>query len=142
MCLGGPTPPAVADCAFDPDALSIRQMILQRTTGEPRYDVLFLGRVRRVIDVDEGEEGGRSLARFRVRAHPVGFAPRHARVHFYELPPGVGSSASFEFHPGRRYAVVSDPRDDGTFRFDGACGETTKLSEERMHRLIRLDRRT
>jgi hypothetical protein len=131
--------PAGASCAYDPDALSIRQMIMQGTTGSDRFDVLFLGRVVRVQDLGGGE-GGPTIARFRVRVHPVGFAPRRARVRFWTPPPGVGVSENFEFRQGLRYAVVAHRRDNGVFLFDGACGQTTRLSRERMRRLIHLFR--
>jgi hypothetical protein len=131
--------PAGAACAYDPNALSIRQMIVQGTTGSDRFDVLFLGRVVRLRDLGGGE-GGPMIARFRVRVHPVGFAPHRARVRFWKPPPGVGASDNFEFRQGLRYAVVAHRRDNGVFLFDGACGQTTRLSRERMRRLIHLFR--
>jgi hypothetical protein len=134
-----PAPPASASCAYDPDALSIRQMIVQETTGSEQFDVLFLGRVDRLRDLGGGE-GGPTIARFRVREHPVGFAPDRARVRFWKAPPGVGLSENFEFQRGFRYAVVAHRRSDGVFQFDGACGQTTKLTRQRMRRLIHLFR--
>jgi hypothetical protein len=131
--------PAGASCAYDPDALSIRQMIVQGTTGSERFDVLFLGRVIRLHDLGGGE-GGPTIARLRVREHPVGFAPQRARVRFWKAPPGTSSSDDFEFRQGVRYAVVAHRRSNGVFLFDGACGQTTRLSRERMRRLIRLFR--
>ena len=131
--------PAAAACAPDPNALSIRQMIVTGTTGSEQYDVLFLGRVVRLHDLG-GDTGGPTLARFHVKAHPVGFAPRGARVLFYKPPPGVGVSENFVFKPGRHYAVVAHRMRSGVFAFDGACGQTAKLSQERMRRLIRLYR--
>jgi hypothetical protein len=130
---------ASASCAYDPDALSIRQMIVQGTTGSERFDVLFLGRVVRLRDLGGGQ-GGPMIARFRVREHPVGFAPRGARVRFWKPPPGEAVSDNFEFRRGLRYAVVAHRRDNGVFLFDGACGQTTRLSRERMRRLIHLFR--
>jgi hypothetical protein len=130
---------ASASCAYDPDALSIRQMIVQGTTGSERFDVLFLGRVVRLRDLGGGQ-GGPMIARFRVREHPVGFAPRRARVRFWKPPPGEAVSDNFEFRRGLRYAVVAHQRDNEVFLFDGACGQTTKLSRERMRRLIHLFR--
>lgn len=131
--------PASASCAFDPDALSIRQMIVQGTTGSERFDVLFLGRVVGLHDLG-GDEGGPTIARFRVREHPVGSAPDRARVRFWTPPPGVGVSDNFEFQRGHRYAVVAHRRSNGVFLFDGACGQTTELSRQRMWRLIHLFR--
>jgi hypothetical protein len=131
--------PARASCAYDPDALSIRQMIVQGTTGSERFDVLFLGRVVRLHDLG-GDEGGSMIARFRVREHPVGFAPDRARVRFWKPPPGEAVSDNFEFRQGLRYAVVAHRRSNGVFLFDGACGQTTRLSRERMRRVIHLFR--
>lgn len=132
--------PATAACALDPDdpPLAIRQMIRQGTTGDPRYDVLFLGRVREIRD--PGERGGDVIARFSVRAHPVGWAPHRSRVGFYRPPPGVAVSENFAFHRDRRYAVVAHRRSDGKFVFDGDCGETRKLTQVGMRKLLRLDR--
>jgi hypothetical protein len=132
---------ATASCVADPDALSIRQMIVTGTTGAEGFDVLFVGRVVRLHDLGGGE-GGSTLARFLVKEHPVGFAPRGARVRFYDPPPGVGVSSNFEFKQGRHYAVVADREHSGVFDFDGACGQTTQLSQQRMRRLIRLSRHT
>lgn len=80
-----------ATCALDPDdpPLTIRQMIRQGTTGDPPFDVVFLGRVREIRD--PGERGGDVVARFSVRAHPVGLAPHRSRVRFYRPPPGWDS---------------------------------------------------
>jgi hypothetical protein len=132
--------PATAVCGVDPDdpPLTIRQMIRQGTTGDPRYDVLFLGRVREVRD--PGERGGDVIARLSVRAHPIGWAPHRSRVRFYRPPPGGGISDNFEFHRGRRYAVVAHRRSDGKFVFDGDCGETRKLTQVGMRKLLRLTR--
>ncbi len=132
-------PSATASCVADPDALSLRQMIVTGTTGAEGFDVLFLGRVVRLHDVGGGE-GGSTLARFRVKEHPVGFAPRGARVLFYQPPPGVGISENFVFVEGRHYAVVAHRMHSGVFDFDGACGQSTHLSQDRMRRLIRLYR--
>lgn len=132
-------PPAGADCGSDPDALSIKQMIVQGTTGSEHFDVLFLGRVIRLRDLGGGK-GGPMIATFRVREHPVGFAPNRSRVRFWRPPPGTGVSSNFEFEPGHRYAVVAHRRTDGAFNFDGECGQTTELSRKRMWRLIHLFR--
>jgi hypothetical protein len=70
----------------------------------------------------------------------VGFAPRRARVRFWKAPPDEAVSDYFEFRRGLRYAVVAHQRDNEVFLFDGACGQTTKLSRERMRRLIHLFR--
>jgi hypothetical protein len=134
-----PASPAGASCAYDPDALTIRQMIVRGTTGSERFDVLFLGRVVRLHDLGDGE-GCPTIAGFRVREHPVGFAPRRAWVRFWKAPPGTSSSDDFAFRQGVRYAVVAHRRSNGVFLFDGACGQTTRLSRERMRRLIRLFR--
>jgi hypothetical protein len=130
--------PAAAVCGEDlvDPLLTIRQMIRQGTTGDPPFDVVFLGRVREIRD--PGERDGDVVARFSVRAHPVGLAPHRSRVRFYRPPPGVGLSENFEFHRGRRYAVVARRRDDGKFAFDGACGQTRELSRAGMRKLLRL----
>ena len=127
-----------AACGLDPNdpPLTIRQMIRRGTTGDRPFDVVFVGRVREVRD--PGERGGDVIARFSVRAHPVGWAPHRSRVRFYRPPPGVGVSDNFEFHRGRRYAVVAHRRSDGTFAFDGSCGQTRELSRAGMRKLLRL----
>jgi hypothetical protein len=38
----------------------------------------------------------------------------YARVRFYRPPPGVGLSENFEFHAGKRYAVIARRIHDGT----------------------------
>jgi hypothetical protein len=131
--------PASAACAGDPNALPIRQMITMGTTGSDRFEMLFLGRVVRLHDLG-GDAGGPTLARFLVKEHPVGFAPRGARVRFWKPPPNVSASENLEFKLGHRYAVVAHRRSNGVFGSDGACGQTTQLSQDRMRRLIRLSR--
>jgi hypothetical protein len=49
-------------------------------------------------------------------------------------------SDNFAFRDGRRYAVVAVRRDDGKFRFDGACGQTRRLTPEQLRRLLLLTR--
>jgi hypothetical protein len=131
---------ASAVCAFDPDdpPLTIRQMIRSGTTGDPPFDTVFLGRVRAIRD--PGERGGDAIARFSVRAHPVGWAPHRSRVRFYRPGRGEGLSDNFEFREGRRYAVVAVRRDDGKYRFDGECGQTRRVSQDQLRKLLRLTR--
>lgn len=131
-------PYAHAACAA-PDALPLRKMIAQGTTGDDRFDVMFLGRVVRVRDLG-GDRGGDAIARFRVREHPVRFAPHRSKVRFWRPGPRLSVSDNFEFHRGHRYAVVGHRRSNGVFRFDGACGRTSELSKRGMWRLIRLAR--
>lgn len=131
-------PSAGAVCVDDPNALMIRQMIEQGTTGSSRFDVLFLGRVRSLRQL---HRDAYMAAKFRVRVHPVGFAPRGARVRFWNPGPGVGVSDGFVFERGQRYAVVAHRREGRRlFRFDGPCGQTSKLSRAKMWRLVHLFR--
>ena len=132
--------PAVADCVADPDALSFRQMIDDGTTGESRFPILLLGIVRAHRDLGGDPDGGTTIARVQVVERPLGFAPSTARVRFWKAPPGVGVSANLELDVGRRYALVSRHRDDGTFGFDGACGESRRLNPERFRELVRYAR--
>jgi hypothetical protein len=131
-------PSASADCAYNPNALSIRQMIVQGTTGNDRINVLLLGRVSALRDL-RGDKGGDTIAKLRVREHPVGLAPDRSNVRFWKPPPGESLSPNFEFHRGQHYAVVAHRRDSGVFIFS-VCEQTRELSRQRMWRLIHLFR--
>jgi hypothetical protein len=133
-------PSAVADCVSDPDALGFREMIRDETTGEERFPVLLLGIVVANRDFGGDPDGGRTIARVRIVEHPVGSAPGIARVRFWKTPPGVGVSANLELEVGGRYALVARRLDDGSFRSDGACGESRRLNRERFRELVRYAR--
>ncbi len=134
---------SATSCAYDPDdpPLTIHQMIRRGTTGKPRFDHLFLGRVRAVRDLDD-EPGGDAIATVTVRAHPVGFAPHRTRVHTWVNPPGMGGAVDITLEAGRRYAVVAHRLGDGSFRNDGICGQTRRISAGTMRRLLALARRS
>ena len=133
-------PPAVAACAEDPDALALREMIDADTTGEPRFPLLILGRVVGHRDLGGDPRGGDTIARVEVVEHPVGYGPRVARVRFWKAPPGVGAGENLELTIGGRYGLVARQRDDGTFGFDGACGESRRLNHDRFRELVRYGR--
>jgi hypothetical protein len=52
----------------------------------------------------------------------------------------VTGSGSFEFKRDGRYAVVARRLADGTFRIDGACGQTRRLIRDRFRALVRYAR--
>lgn len=133
-------PPAVAACASDPDALRLREMIDAGTTGEPRFPLLILGRVVGHRDLGGDPKGGDTIARVEVVEHPIGDGPRFARVRFWKPPPGVWLEDNLELAVDRRYGLVARHRDDGTFTFDGACGESRRLHHDRFRELVRYAR--
>ena len=122
LVIGVMAAPAVASCAPDPDALRVREMIDQDTTGQDDYPIMFLGVVADWYDVGGRPGGGRAIARLAVAEHPAGNAPLVSDVRFWRNYPGVGSSFEFEFKRDGRYVVIARRLDDGTFAFDGACG--------------------
>ncbi len=130
-------PVAQAACAADPDALTFHQMIEQGQTGVEDYDVMILGKAIQIRDLGGGR-GGRTVAKLAVAATPAGSAPLLTRVYFYREPPRVQSSDNFEFHRGRWYVVIAAHRDGGGFDFDGACGQTQRVSRDRFRSLVRL----
>jgi hypothetical protein len=132
--------PAVASCAPDPVALSVREMIDQDTTGHDDYPIMFLGAVADWHDVGGRPGGGRAIARLAVAEHPVGSAPLVSDVRFWRNYPGTGSSDEFEFKRDGRYVVIARRLDDGTFAFDGACGQSRRLNRERFRELVRYAR--
>jgi hypothetical protein len=133
-------PVAVASCAEDPDALTFREMIDQGSTGTEDFPVMFLGVVASWYDLGGRAGGGHAIARLAVAEHPVGYAPLVSDVRFWRNYPGVSSSDEFEFKRDGRYAVIARHREDGTFRFDGACGQTRRLNRERFRELVRYAR--
>jgi hypothetical protein len=131
--------PALAlSCAPDPDALSYTEMIDGETTGKERYPIMFLGIVASVEDV-AGGRGGRTIARIAVAEHPVGYTPLVSDVRFWRDPPGVSSSA-FDFRRDGRYVVIARRLADGSFAYDGDCGQTRRLNRERFRELVRYAR--
>lgn len=129
-------PAAQADCAQDPDALTFHEMIDKGTTGKDRFPAMILGVGDGIVDRGGGP-GGRSIARLAVVDHPVGFASPVARVRFWRDPPGMGTFPNFEFGPHGRYVVLARRLDDGSLKFDGACGQTRRLNRERFRGLVR-----
>jgi hypothetical protein len=131
---------AIAACAANPDALAIREMIDTETTGESDFPLLFLGVVVAHRDLGGRPNAGYTIARVAVVEHPVGFAPHETGVRFWKAPPRVGVSENLELKVDGRYALVARRLDDGTFRFDGACGESRRLNRDRFHDLVRYAR--
>jgi len=131
--------PAEASCTADPNALTFAQMIHKKRTGVHHYPVMFLGKVVTVKDVG-GRRGGDTIARLAVAAHPVGFAPLVSRVHFYTPPPRIGVEDNLEFKRHQRYVVIAHRRKDGTFDFDGGCGQTRAVSRHAFQKLRQMAR--
>ena len=126
-------------CAPDEDDISFEQMIDQQTTAEARYPIMILGAVRSVKDMGGDPDGGRTVARLEVVEHPVGYAPPEARVRFWRDLPG-SESFRFEIHSGIRYVVIARKLDDGSFAFDGDCGQTRPFPHEPFRELVRYAR--
>jgi hypothetical protein len=99
---------------------------------------MFLGVVASVDDVSGGR-GGRTIARIAVAEHPVGYAPLVSDVRFWRDPPGVASGA-FDFRKDGRYVVIAGRLADGSFAYDGDCGQTRRLNRERFRDLVRYAR--
>jgi hypothetical protein len=134
-----PTTARAACAAPGPDTLSFREMIEQGTTGDDFYHRMIIGRV--VTIRVPGEKGGKATAVFAVAAHPTGFVPLVARVRFYRPPPGVWVEDNIEFHAGERWVVIARRSKDGSYRHDGGCGQTHRVSLWRFKMLIALDRK-
>ena len=132
-------PAAQAECAQDTDALTFHEMIDQDRTGKDRFPIMVLGVGDAIVD-RAGGPGGRSIARLRVVDHPVGFASPVARVRFWRDPPGMGTWPNFEFGPHGRYVEIARRLDDGSLKFDGACGQSRRLNRERFRELVRYAR--
>jgi hypothetical protein len=129
---------AQAACAPpDPDALTFRQMIEQGRTRVAGFPVMIVGTVVSTKDL-RGRPGGKSIAALAVAAHPPRWVPHMARVRFWRAPRGVGAGEEFEFREGGRYVVIAARRLDLTFRFDGACGRTRRVTVELFRRLVEL----
>lgn len=133
-----PSAARAACAAPGPDALSFRQMIERGTTGDDFFHRMVVGRV--VTIRDPGEVGGDATAVFAVAAHPTGFVPLVARVRFYRPPPGVWIEDNVEFRTGERWVVVARHTKDGSYRHDGGCGQTQRVSLLRFQTLLALDR--
>jgi hypothetical protein len=131
--LGGVRASAVCGTNPDDPPLTIKQMIRRGTTGERRFDVLLLGRVRRVVDI-AGGPGGKAIARMSVRVHPVGFAPHRSRIRTRT----GGTPDDLLLGPRQRYALVAHRIDDGSFRYQISCGQSKEVSRHQMRRLLRL----
>lgn len=136
------TPTAFANsCALPPD-LSSREMIRKHTTGSEFYDTLVLGKVVTIKDVDPGK-GGDKIAKLAVAASPVGYAPLVARVRFWKPErakdgePMVSDDYGINYQPHRFYAVVAHRRDNGSFQDDSACGNTKRITRDRLWSLVR-----
>jgi hypothetical protein len=133
-----PTTARAACAAPGPDTLSFREMIEQGTTGDDFYHRMIIGRV--VAIRDPSEKGGEATAIVAVAAHPTGFVPLVARVRFYRPPPGVWVEDNVEFHVGQRWVIIARHVKDGSYRHDGGCGQTQRVSLWRFKMLIALDR--
>ena len=138
ILLLGPGTATGISCIPDEDALTFHEMIDQGTTGEDRYPIMFLGVGRSLKDMGGDPSGGRTVARLEVVEHPVGYAPAEARVRFWQDL--EGESFRFEFRPGGRYVIIARRLEDGSFRFDGDCGETEHVDRETFQELVRYAR--
>lgn len=127
---------ARAACAADPDDISFKQMIRRGTTNDDYFHRMIIGRV--VTIRDPGDEGGDAVAVVAVGAHPTGFVPLVARVHFYKPPPGTGISENIEYAPGERWVIIARHKHDGSYAHDGGCGQTRRLTTDRFRQLTRL----
>jgi len=123
-----------------PDELSFKEMIDQETTGIVAYPVMFLGIVASWHDLGGRPGGGKALARLAVAAHPAGWAPVMSAVHFVRQYPGAALPGAVEFKTDGRYVVLGRRMDKGTFRFDGACGQSRRLNRDRFRELVRYAR--
>ena len=126
-------------CPVDEDDLKFEQMIEQGTTGEDRYPIMNLGLVRSVKDMGGDPDGGRTLARLEVVEHPVGYASLEIRIRFWQAFPGT-SSLQLEFSDGARYVLIARRLDDGSYKTDGACGQTKRINHPRFRELVRYAR--
>lgn len=134
-----PSEAAGLSCAPDEDDISFEQMIDQKTTAEARYPIMILGVVRSVKDLGGDADDGPSIARLEVVEHPVGYAPAESRVGFWrESHPST--LYRFQFRLGGRYVVIAHRNDDGSFRSDGTCGQTKRMTHERFRELVRYAR--
>ena len=136
LVLTGPAP-ARAACPAHPDARSFRLMVVSRDTGSDRYPIMILGKAIAIRDL-RGPAGGTAIARIAVAATPIGRAPLITRVPFYWPEPRTSVSENFEFHRGLWYGVIARHRAVGGFSFDGACGQTRRMSHHFIRRLTRL----
>lgn len=123
-----------------PGQLSFKEMIDQETTAKAAYPVMFLGVVSSWKDLGGPPGGGKALARLAVAAHPAGWAPLMSEVHFVRQYPGVVASWEFEYKINARYVVLGRRMNNGTFRFDGPCGQSKRLNHDRFRELVRYAR--
>lgn len=130
--------PAEASCAADPSDISFRAMIRTGHTGDQTYDRMIIGRV--VAIRDPRKPGGHARAVVAVAAHPTGWVPFLARVRFWIDRPNVGTPDNFEFHLWDRYVILATHTHDGSFAFDGACGQSSSVSPHRFQSLLRYAR--
>lgn len=140
--LVGATPTALANSCAPPPDLSFREMIRKHTTGSKFYDTLLLGKVVTIKDVDPGK-GGDKIAKLAVAASPVGYAPLVARVRFWKPErskdgePMLGDDYGVNYQVHRFYAVVAYRRNNGSFQDDSACGNTKRITRDRLWSLVR-----
>ena len=127
-------------CPYDDDALTFEEMIDQGSTGKGQYPVMILGVVRSLKDMGGDPDGGRTVARIEVVDHPVGYAPDESRVRFRREFPDQGQIGLFQFAVGGRYVVIAHRNDDGSFRSDGTCGQTKRMTHEGFRDLVRYAR--
>ena len=132
-------PVNATSCAPDPDALTLRQMVVQGRTGVPDRPYLLLGRVIEVRD--HMGPGGPAVARLRVWASPAGHTGTYVRVRFQiDKPNGPVVPGEMNYRKGKRYAVVAHRLDDRSFVDDAPCGATRLLGLVKFKHLLRLAR--
>jgi hypothetical protein len=135
-------PAARADCVGPPPSwLRFEEMIELNATGRPAFPILALGKVDGVRDAGGRPGGGWAFARVLVAADPIAPVGDVVRIRFWREFPGTGSSGTFEFVLGDRYAVVARRTDEGHLKFDGGCGQTKQLGRARFQELVHLARR-
>ena len=119
---------------------SFADMVREETTFDRFYHRMVVGRV--VAIRDRGPKGGHATAVLAVAAHPTGFVPLAARVHFDRPGSGTYSEDSFVFKIGQRWVLIARHlHSDGSYRPDGPCGRSRVVRPEKFQTLVALARR-
>jgi hypothetical protein len=142
VVLGGTTA-ALACPAPSPGTPTIRQMIVRGSTGNERFPLLLLGRVRGTRDL-RGGPNGYAIARFRVVEDAIGRVPGFVRVRFYRPTPADADGELISPHAvldrGERWGLVSRRRANGTVEFVLRCSDSRSYGTTRFRNLVRLAR--